>query len=49
MNAALQARAFWVTAAGQGKLLGETLPEPGPQDVLVRALYSAYQHFTRDF
>ncbi len=46
MNAALQARAFWVTAAGEGKLLNETLPEPGPQDVLVRTLYSAVSRGT---
>ncbi len=46
MNAALQATAFWVTAAGEGQLLSETLPEPGPQDVLVRTRYSAVSRGT---
>jgi 2-desacetyl-2-hydroxyethyl bacteriochlorophyllide A dehydrogenase len=46
MNAALQASAFWVTAAGEGKLLGETLAEPGPHEVLVRTLYSAVSRGT---
>ncbi len=46
MNAAVPAEAFWVTAESEGKLLSETLPEPGPQDVLVRTLYSAVSRGT---
>jgi 2-desacetyl-2-hydroxyethyl bacteriochlorophyllide A dehydrogenase len=46
MNAALQASAFWVTAAGEGKLLGETLTEPAAHEVLVRTLYSAVSRGT---
>lgn len=46
MNAAVPAEAFWVTAESGGKLLSETLPEPGPQDVLVRTLYSAVSRGT---
>ncbi|MBK1697569.1 zinc-dependent alcohol dehydrogenase [Rhodovibrio salinarum] len=35
-----QAQAFWTTAKMQGELRGETLPPPGDDEVLVRALYS---------
>jgi len=34
------ARAYWVTAPGQGALKAETVPPPGPDEVLVRSLYS---------
>jgi threonine dehydrogenase-like Zn-dependent dehydrogenase len=35
------ARAFWVAAPGQGELRLESLPEPGPGEVLVHTLFSA--------
>ncbi len=35
-----QAQAYWVTAPGRGALLEESLPPPGPGEVLVRSLYS---------
>ncbi len=34
------AHAYWVTAPGRGALREESLPAPGPGDVLVRTLYS---------
>jgi NADPH:quinone reductase-like Zn-dependent oxidoreductase len=40
------ARAFWVTAAGQGETRPEPLFEPGPDQVLVRALFSAVSRGT---
>jgi threonine dehydrogenase-like Zn-dependent dehydrogenase len=33
-----QARAFWVLAPGAGEIRPVTLPEPGPEDVLVRTV-----------
>jgi threonine dehydrogenase-like Zn-dependent dehydrogenase len=39
-------RAFWTTAAGKGELRTETLPEPGPDDVLIRALASGVSRGT---
>ena len=40
------AHAFWVAAPGRGEIRGEPLLEPGRQDVLVRALYSAISRGT---
>lgn len=40
------AQAFWVVAPGQGELRSEPLPSPGPEDVLVRARYSAISRGT---
>jgi threonine dehydrogenase-like Zn-dependent dehydrogenase len=40
------ANAFWVMEPGQGALREETLPEPGAQTVLVRALYSGISRGT---
>lgn len=37
----LQPRALWITGVRTGQLRPETLPEPGPGDVLVRTRYSA--------
>jgi len=37
----LQPRALWITGVRTGELRPETLPEPGPGDVLVRTRYSA--------
>ena len=37
----LQPRALWITGVRAGQLRPETLPEPGPGDVLVRTRYSA--------
>jgi threonine dehydrogenase-like Zn-dependent dehydrogenase len=41
-----QARAFWVTAPGRGEIRAEPLPEPGPADVIVRALCSGVSRGT---
>ena len=35
-----QARAYWVTAPGQGAIREEPLPQPGPDEVVVRSLYT---------
>jgi threonine dehydrogenase-like Zn-dependent dehydrogenase len=40
------ARAFWVAAPGQGAIRSETLPAPGPDDVIVRTLYSGVSRGT---
>ena len=37
----MMARAFWLTAPGQGELRDELLPPPGPGEVQVRTLYTA--------
>ncbi len=42
----VMARAFWVTAPGRGELRQADLPEPGPDDVLVRTLHSAVSRGT---
>src|SRR5262245_25740774 len=42
----LRARAFWVTAPGAGELRPVTLAPPGPDEVLVRTLYSAVSRGT---
>ena len=41
-----EARAFWVAAPGRGEIRGETLPPPGPDEVLVRALFSGVSRGT---
>ena len=42
----IRAAAFWTTAAGQGALREEALPEPGPGQVLIRALASGVSRGT---
>jgi threonine dehydrogenase-like Zn-dependent dehydrogenase len=39
-------QAFWVQSPGTGQLREEVLPEPGPEDVLVRTLYSGVSRGT---
>jgi threonine dehydrogenase-like Zn-dependent dehydrogenase len=41
-----QARAFWLRAPGEGELRTSTLPEPGPDEVLVRTRYSGISRGT---
>jgi threonine dehydrogenase-like Zn-dependent dehydrogenase len=43
---ATHADAFWVTGTGQGSVRREALPEPGPQEVMVRTLYSGVSRGT---
>jgi threonine dehydrogenase-like Zn-dependent dehydrogenase len=40
------ARAFWLREPGHGEIRSETLPEPGPGDVVVRTLYSGVSRGT---
>ena len=40
------ARAFWVTAPREGKILDETLPSPAPDDAVVRTRYSGISRGT---
>ena len=40
------ARAFWIAAPGAGEIRDEALPEAGPDDVVVRALYSGISRGT---
>jgi NADPH:quinone reductase-like Zn-dependent oxidoreductase len=40
------ARAFWITAPGRGEIRGEPLPDPGPDDVVLRTLYSGISRGT---
>ncbi len=40
------AAAFWVTEPGRGEIRSVTLPEPGPDDVLVRTLRTAVSRGT---
>jgi threonine dehydrogenase-like Zn-dependent dehydrogenase len=40
------AQAFWVGAPGEGEIRSVALPEPGPDEVLVRTLFSAISHGT---
>jgi threonine dehydrogenase-like Zn-dependent dehydrogenase len=42
----IAARAFWVTAPGQGEIRSERLRPPGPGEVQVRAIYSAISRGT---
>jgi len=44
--AGYEARAFWVRSPGSGEIRAETLPEPGPGDVLVRTLYTGVSRGT---
>jgi 2-desacetyl-2-hydroxyethyl bacteriochlorophyllide A dehydrogenase len=46
MTEVLQVDAFWITAAGEGKLRPETLTGPGPDEVLVRTRYTAISRGT---
>jgi threonine dehydrogenase-like Zn-dependent dehydrogenase len=46
MPAEITARAFWTVAPGQGEIRTETLPPPGPDEVLVRALMSGISRGT---
>ncbi len=41
-----EARAFWVTAPGQGEIRSERVDDPGQEHVLVRALYSGISRGT---
>ncbi|MEW2359853.1 zinc-binding alcohol dehydrogenase [Spirillospora sp. NPDC029432] len=41
-----RARAFWVRSPGTGEIRSVRLPEPGPDDVLVRTLYSGVSRGT---
>ena len=40
------ARAFWVVEPGRGEIRTETLPSPGPDDIVVDTLYSAVSRGT---
>jgi len=40
------ARAFWVRAPGEGEIRPVALPEPGPDDVVVRTLFSGVSRGT---
>jgi len=40
------ARAFWVTAPGRGEIRDEVLGNPGPSDIVVRAVYSGVSRGT---
>ena len=42
----IQARAFWVTAPGQGEIRDEALAGPGPDEVVVRAVFSGISRGT---
>ncbi|MER2528113.1 MAG: dehydrogenase [Candidatus Competibacter denitrificans] len=46
MESAFTAQAFWVTGPGRGELRAESLPVPGPGEVLIRTLYSAISRGT---
>jgi len=41
-----RARAYWATAPFEGEIRSETLPHPGPGEVLVETLYSAVSRGT---
>lgn len=43
---AYYARAFWLSSPGKGEIRALTLPEPGPDQVLVRTLYSGVSRGT---
>ena len=40
------ARAFWVRSPGVGEIRSETVPDPGPDEVLVRTLCSGISRGT---
>ncbi len=46
MSSENTARAFWVEAPGQGAIRTQALPAPGPDEVRVRACYSAISRGT---
>lgn len=46
MTAPVTARAFWAVAPGRGELRPAELPEPGPDDVVVRTLYTGVSRGT---
>ena len=39
-------RSFWIESPGEGRIRDATLPRPGPDDVMVRALYSGISRGT---
>lgn len=41
-----EAQAYWVTGSGHGELRPEAIPTPGPQEALVRTLYSGVSRGT---
>ena len=41
-----EAQAYWVTESGHGELRPEAIPTPGPQEALVRTLYSGVSRGT---
>ncbi|HZM76657.1 MAG TPA: zinc-binding alcohol dehydrogenase [Candidatus Limnocylindrales bacterium] len=43
---AIHARAFWIGSPGVGEIRGVSLPEPGPDQVLVRAVHSGISRGT---
>lgn len=43
---AYYARAFWITSPGAGEIRSVKLPEPGPDEVLIRTLYSGISRGT---
>src|SRR4051794_4162366 len=43
---AFDARAFWVRSPGVGEIRSEVLPEPGPDEVLIRTVYSGISRGT---
>ncbi|MBL8258928.1 MAG: dehydrogenase, partial [Candidatus Competibacteraceae bacterium] len=44
--ASLIAKAFWVTGPGRGEVFEEQLPDPGPDEVRVRTLYTGISRGT---
>jgi len=43
---AIHARAFWIGSPGAGEIRGVSLPDPGPNDVLVRTVHSGVSRGT---
>jgi len=43
---AIHARAFWIGSPGAGEIRGVSLPDPGPDDVLVRTVHSGVSRGT---
>jgi threonine dehydrogenase-like Zn-dependent dehydrogenase len=46
MSRPVDARAFWLSAPGRGEIRAVSLPEPGPDDVVVRTLRSGVSRGT---
>lgn len=42
----MTAQAFWITGPGSGAIRGAALPDPGPDDVVVRTLFSGVSRGT---